>query len=299
MIVGTGNVGASIGFSLVSQRTAVNELILTDLNMADAEGEAMDLRDTLAVSPSFMKIRAGTYAAEAGDADIIVITAGASQKPGETRLDLLAKNADIFKDIIGQIMRTGFSGIFLVVSNPLDVMSYLAWRYSGLPEEQVIGSGTILDTARLRFRIAERLGTSPKSIHAYQVGEHGDSEFALWSLANLGGQSLSRFLTKKEQTEIEDFVRNEAYTIINKKGATYYGIGACVTQIINCILHDENRVLSISTYDDFTDCYYGFPTVLGRHGVVRRLDLELTERENIKLQTSINTIKSAIKSVKD
>lgn len=299
MIVGTGNVGASIGFSLVSQRTAVNELILTDLNMADAEGEAMDLRDTLAVSPSFMKIRAGTYAAEAGDADIIVITAGASQKPGETRLDLLAKNADIFKDIIGQIMRTGFSGIFLVVSNPLDVMSYLTWRYSGLPEEQVIGSGTILDTARLRFRIAERLGTSPKSIHAYQVGEHGDSEFALWSLANLGGQSLSRFLTKKEQTEIEDFVRNEAYTIINKKGATYYGIGACVTQIINCILHDENRVLSISTYDDFTDCYYGFPTVLGRHGVVRRLDLELTERENIKLQTSINTIKSAIKSVKD
>ena len=165
MIVGTGNVGASVGYCLINQRTAVSELVLTDINMEDAEGEAMDLRDTLAVSPSFMKISAGTYK-DAGDCDIIIITAGAPQKPGETRMDLLKKNAAIFKDMIDQIMESGFNGIFIVVSNPMDVLTYLTWRYSGLPAEQVIGSGTILDSARLRYRISERLGVSPKSVHA-------------------------------------------------------------------------------------------------------------------------------------
>lgn len=297
MIVGTGNVGASIGYCLVNQRTAVSELILTDINMEDAEGEAMDLRDTLAVSPSFMKISAGTYK-DAGDCDIIIITAGAPQKPGETRMDLLNKNAAIFKDMIGQIMESGFNGIFVVVTNPMDVMTYLTMRYSGLPAEQVIGSGTVLDSARLRYRISERLGVAPKSIHAFQIGEHGDTEFAIWSTATLGGQSLSDYLKAKDMSEIEDYARNEAYSIINKKGATYYGIGACVTKIINCILGDEKRVLAISSYDDFNDTYYGFPTILGRHGVVRRLDLKLTEKEGIKLQKSINAIKDAIKEVK-
>lgn len=297
MIVGTGNVGASIGYCLINQRTAVSELILTDINMEDAEGEAMDLRDTLAVSPSFMKISAGTYK-DAGDCDIIIITAGAPQKPGETRMDLLNKNAAIFKDMIGQIMESGFNGIFVVVTNPMDVMTYLTMRYSGLPAEQVIGSGTVLDSARLRYRISERLGVAPKSIHAFQIGEHGDTEFAIWSTATLGGQSLSDYLKAKDMSEIEDYARNEAYSIINKKGATYYGIGACVTKIINCILGDEKRVLAISSYDDFNDAYYGFPTILGRHGVVRRLDLKLTEKEGIKLQKSINAIKDAIKEVK-
>lgn len=296
MIVGTGNVGSSIGYCLVNQRTAVSELILTDINTEDAEGEAMDLRDTLAVSPSFMKISAGTYK-DAGDCDIIVITAGAPQKPGETRMDLLNKNAAIFKDMIGQIMESGFNGIFVVVTNPMDVMTYLTMRYSGLPAEQVIGSGTVLDSARLRYRISERLGVAPKSIHAFQIGEHGDTEFAIWSTATLGGQSLSDYLKAKDMSEIEDYARNEAYSIINKKGATYYGIGACVTKIINCILGDEKRVLAISSYDDFNDAYYGFPTILGRHGVIRRLDLKLTEKEGIKLQKSINAIKGAIKEV--
>lgn len=297
MIVGTGNVGASIGFSFISQRTAISELILTDLNLADAEGEAMDLRDTLAVSPSYLKIRASTYAADAADCDIIIITAGAPQKPGETRLDLLQKNATILKSIVKDIMKTGFHGLFLVVSNPVDLMTFLTWRYSGLPEEQVIGSGTVLDTARLRFRLAERLHTSPKSVHAYQIGEHGDTEFALWSLANLGGQPLTSFLRPRELTQIEETAKNQAYSIINKKGATYYGIGACVTKIVNCILHDEQRVLPISTFDPLNQIYYGFPAILGRHGVLRRLDLDLTEQEGIKLQTSINTLKSALKTI--
>ncbi|MBR3233701.1 L-lactate dehydrogenase [Candidatus Saccharibacteria bacterium] len=296
MIVGTGNVGASVGYCLVNQRTAVSELVLTDINMEDAEGEAMDLRDTLAVSPSYMKISSGTYK-DASDCDIIIITAGAPQKPGETRMDLLKKNAAIFKDMVGQIMESGFSGIFIVVSNPMDVMTYLTWRYSGLPSEQVIGSGTILDSARLRYRISERLGVSPKSVHAFQVGEHGDTEFALWSLSNLGGQPLTDLLTEKERDEIEDFARKEAYEIINKKGATYYGIGACVTKLVNCILGDEKRVLPVSSYDDFADVYNGFPAVVGRHGIVRRLELKITEKEGMKFQKSTNALKEAISEV--
>ena len=296
MIVGTGNVGASIGFSLVSQRTAVNELILTDLDMADAEGEVMDLQDTLAIAPSFLKIRAGSYTEEAADSDIIVLAAGAPQKPNQTRLDLLAENAKIFQNIITKIMSTGFNGIFIVVSNPVDVLSYLTWQYSGLPSEQVIGSGTLLDSARLRFRIAKQLNSSPKSIHAFQVGEHGDSEFTLWSQANFGGQKITDLIKTSELNKIEIDTKQAAYNIIAKKGATYYGIGACVTQIINCILHDEKRVLPISSYDNFTDSFYGFPTVLGRNGVEQRLDLNLSEKESIKLQKSINVIKSALKN---
>lgn len=296
MIVGTGNVGTSIGFSLVSQRTAVNELVLTDLDMADAEGEVMDLQDTLAIAPSFLKIRAGSYTEEAANSDIIVLAAGAPQKPHQTRLDLLAENAKIFQNIIAKIMSTGFNGIFIVVSNPVDVLAYLTWQYSGLPSEQIIGSGTLLDSARLRFRIAKQLNSSPKSIHAFQVGEHGDSEFTLWSQANFGGQKITDLIKASELSKIETDTKQAAYNIIAKKGATYYGIGACVTQIINSILHDEKRVLPISSYDNFTDSFYGFPTVLGRNGVERRLDLKLSEKEAIKLQKSINVIKSALKT---
>ena len=293
MIVGTGNVGASLGFCLVNQRTAISELILTDINADDAEGEAMDLRDTLAVSPAYMRICSGTYK-DAEDCDIVVITAGAPQKPGETRMDLLKKNAKIIKDMVGEIMGSGFNGIFIVVTNPMDVMTYLVQKYSDLPPEKVIGSGTILDSARLRFRISEELGVSPKSVHAFQVGEHGDTEFSLWSAASLGGQPLEKLIPNRKRQDIEDYVRDEAYEIISKKGATYYGIGACVAKLINCILGDERRVLPVSSYDSYSDVYYGFPAVIGREGVIRKLDLELSEKEGIKLQKSINALRAAI-----
>lgn len=295
MIVGTGNVGASIAYALINQRTPVKEIILTDLDADDAVGEAMDLCDALAVAPSFLRIRAAGYEAARG-CEICVITAGANQKPGETRTDLVQKNAQIIQDIVSKVMSNGFKGIFLVVSNPVDTLALLTWQYSGLPPEKVIGSGTVLDSARLRFKLAERLGVNPKSVHAYQIGEHGDSELTLWSTANIGGERLIDLVPESERAYFEDYVRNEAYSIIEKKGATHYGIGACAVQIINCILNDERRVLPVSSYDDNTGTYNGFPAVVGRQGVLRRLDINLTEAEGIAFQKSVNTIKQTLRS---
>ena len=297
MIVGTGNVGASIAYGIMNQRTAVNEIVLTDIIARDAEGEAMDLRDALAVAPSFVKIKNGTYK-DAHDCDVVVITAGAAQKPGETRLELLAKNVNIEKGMIDQIMASGFNGIFLIVTNPMDVLTYYAYKFSGLPAEKVIGSGTVLDSARLRARIGNYLNTNPKSVHAYQVGEHGDTELTLWSLADLGGQPITKLLDKNLRDGISDFVKNEAYDIIEKKGATYYGIATCVIDILNCIFNDELRVLPVSSYDHFSDTSFGWPTVVGRTGIIRRLDLKLSEHEGVELQKSINTLKKAISSVR-
>ena len=297
MIVGTGNVGASIAFALLNQRTAINEIVLTDIIAKDAEGEAMDLRDALSVAPSYIKISNGTYR-DARDCDVVVITAGAAQKPGETRMDLLEKNANILKGMVQQIMDSGFNGIFLVVTNPMDVLTYLVWKYSGLPAEKVIGSGTVLDSARLKTRIAGYLNVNPKSVSAYQIGEHGDTELTVWSKADVGGQRVEEVLSAEVREGISEFVRNEAYDIVEKKGATYYGIAACVAQILNCILNDEMRVLPVSSLDPFSDTYFGFPTVVGREGVIRRLDIKLTEKEGVLLQKSINALKKAIKSVK-
>lgn len=297
MIVGTGNVGASIAFALMNQRTAVNEIVLTDIIAKDAEGEAMDLRDALAVAPSYVKVSNGTYK-DAKDCDVVVITAGAAQKPGETRMELLKKNVNILKGMVEQIMASGFDGIFLVVTNPMDVLTYYTMKFSGLPAERVIGSGTVLDSARLRARIASYLNVNPKSVHAYQIGEHGDSELTLWSLADAGGQKITEMLPKDTLDGISDFVKNEAYDIIEKKGATYYGIATCVASILNCILNDEMRILPVSSYDGFSGTSFGFPSVVGRAGIIRRLDLKISEKEGIALQKSINTLKKAINSVK-
>lgn len=296
MIVGTGNVGSSIAYALLNQRTAVKEIILVDIDNEDAKGEVMDLSDALAVAPSYLKLKAGSYP-DAGDADVCIITAGANQKPGETRTDLVKKNAKIIKEIVESVMNSGFNGIFLMVSNPVDTLSFLTYKYSGLPSEKVIGSGTVLDSARLRYDLAKKLDVHPKSVHAYQVGEHGDSEFALWSLATIGGEKIEKLVSKADRSQIELDTRNRAYEIIRKKGATYYGIGACVTQIVNCILNDERRVLSVSNYDDNNGIYDGFPAVVGRDGIVRRLELPLSEQEGMKLQRSANAIKATIKEV--
>lgn len=298
MIVGTGNVGASIAFAALNQRTAINEIILTDIVAEDAEGEAMDLRDALAVAPSYVKISNGTYK-DAKDCDVVVITAGVPQKPGESRMELLSKNVAILKDMISQIMESGFNGIFLVVTNPMDVMTYFTLRFSGLPEEKVIGSGTVLDSARLKERISNYLNINPKSVHAYQVGEHGDTELTLWSLADAGGQNVTELLSETDRNNISDFVKNEAYEIINRKGATYYGIADSVVRILDSILNDELRILPVSSYDGFSGTCFGWPTVVGREGVIRRLDLKISENEGVELQKSINALKAAIDSVKE
>ena len=212
-------------------------------------------------------------------------------------IDLLKKNASIFRPMVKEIMQNGFRGIFLVITNPMDVMTYITWKYSGLPSDHVIGSGTVLDSARLRLKLSERLSIHPKSIHAFQVGEHGDSEFALWSTANVSGQPISTLVSKNTMDEIENYARNEAYEIIAKKGATHYGIGVCATHIIHSILNDERRVLPVSSYDDWQNVFTGFPTVIGRRGVIKRLDIKMSEEEGIKYQKSVNTLKEAIKEL--
>lgn len=193
-------------------------------------------------------------------------------------------------------MASGFDGIFLVVSNPMDVLSYLTYKFSGLPAERVIGSGTVLDSARLRQRVGGYLNLNPKSVHAYQIGEHGDSEFTLWSLADVGGEKIKNLLPRDTLADISEYVKNEAYDIINRKGATYYGVATCVAKILNCILNDERRILPVSSYDPFTECYYSFPAIIGREGIIRRLDLKLSESEGVSLQRSINVLKAAIDS---
>ena len=252
VIIGCGNVGMSYAYALLNQRTAVSELALIDLNQDRIEGEVMDLNHCLAFAPSKINIKVGTYQ-DCKDASIVCIAAGANQNPGETRMDLITKNSKIFKNIIDQVMENGFRGIFLVATNPLDVMTYLTWKYSGLPTSQIIGSGTSLDTSRLRYLGGERLNINPKNIHAYVIGEHGDSEFVPWSNANIGLQNIHRFLDSETLENIRVQVKNAAYEIINRKGATYYGIGMCLVRITNAILGDENSIITVSSYDENND----------------------------------------------
>jgi L-lactate dehydrogenase len=228
----------------------------------------------------------------------VVITAGARQLPGETRIDLIYKNAEIFKGIVGSVMESGFNGIFLVISNPMDVMTYLTWEYSGLPHSRVIGSGTVLDTSRLRYRVGHELKIDPKSINAYVVGEHGDSEFVPWSQADIGLEKLSSSLSHEKMAKIEVDVKNEAYEIIKKKGATFYGIGVCAVDITEAILSNRNAVLPVSNYDPYSKVYFGYPAIVGRDGVKRRISLDLSAGEQRKLENSIAVIKEAIGEVK-
>lgn len=256
----------------------------------------MDLNHCLAFAPSKIDIKIGTYD-DCKNADIVCIAAGANQEPGETRMDLISKNSRIFKSIVDKVMESGFDGIFLVATNPLDVMTYLTWKYSGLPASRVIGSGTTLDTARLRYLVGDKLGISPKNVHAYVIGEHGDSEFVPWSNANIGLQNIDNFLTDVELNEIYLEVKNAAYEIINRKGATYYGIGMCLVRITNAILGNENTIMTVSTYDSDNDIYMGLPTIINNDGAVKKIYVELNEEETAKLQNCVEIIKEAINSL--
>ena len=298
VVIGCGNVGMSYAYALLNQRTYVNELVLIDLNKERITGEAMDLNHCLAFAPSKISIKAGDYS-DCADATIVVIAAGANQEVGETRMDLIYKNSKIFKSIIDNVMASGFNGIFLVATNPLDVMTYITYKYSNLPTNKVIGSGTSLDTARLRYLIGEKLNINPKNVHAYVIGEHGDSEFVPWSNVNIGLQNINDYLSREEEETIENNVRNAAYEIINRKGATYYGIGMCLVRITNAILGDENTVITVSAYDENNDIYMAVPCVLNKNGIERKIYVKLNEEETYKLQNCVNTIKDAIKKIEN
>lgn len=293
VIVGCGNVGMSYAYAILNQRTYVNELVLIDVNTKRLEGEVMDLNHCLAYSPSKINIKLGEYS-DCKDAKIVVIAAGANQNIGETRMDLIHKNSKIFKSIVDSVMNSGFNGIFLVATNPLDVMTYLTYKYSNLPYNRVLGTGTTLDTARLRYLISEKVGISPKDIHAYVMGEHGDSEFIPWSNASIALKNIDYYLSEEEKIKIEDDVRNSAYEIIEKKGATYYGIGMCLVRITNAILGDENIILSISAYDKENDIYISTPAIVNSSGVKEKIYVPFNSEEETKIKNSINVIKNAI-----
>jgi L-lactate dehydrogenase len=304
-LVGTGFVGSSYAFALLNQGIT-EELVLIDLNKDKAEGDAMDLNHGLPFSPSRTKIWSGSYK-DCGDADLVVITAGANQKPGETRLDLVEKNTKIFKGIVEEIMASGFDGIFLVATNPVDILTYAVWKFSGLPKERVIGSGTILDTARFRFLLGEYFDVDTRNVHAYIIGEHGDTELPVWSHADIAGTSISEWTKNKDGFNQEDLdqlflnVRDAAYHIIERKGATYYGIAMGLVRLTKAILRNENSVLTVSAYlaGEYgqNDIYIGVPAVVNRKGIREIVELDLSEEENEKFTNSVNVLKKTMEPV--
>lgn len=296
VLIGTGMVGMSFAYALVNQGGICNELVLIDVNKEKAVGEAMDLNHGLAFAKSNMKIYAGDYH-DCADADIIVIAAGVAQKNGETRLDLLRRNTDVFRSIITPVVKSGFDGIFLVATNPVDIMTRVTYELSRFGASRVIGTGTSLDTARLRYLLGDYFTVDPKNIHAYVIGEHGDSEFVPLSQVMLATKQVTEILadprnsyTADDMNKIEEQVRTAAYKIIEAKSATYYGIGMAVTRIVKAILGDENSVLTVSAklcgeYDS-RGVFIGVPCIIGRNGVKEVLELSLTDDEKEKFRAS-------------
>ena len=298
VLVGTGFVGMSMAYSMLN-RGGISELILIDVLKDKAKGEEMDLSHGLPFAPQKMIIKAGEYS-ECKDAQIVVITAGVAQKPGQTRLELAEVNAKIVKEITQNIMASGFNGIIIVASNPVDLMTYVVSEVSGLPRNQVFGSGTVLDTARLRYMIGDYLKLSSKNIHAYIMGEHGDSSFVPWDYAYVGCKKIVDVMkdnnhSMKKLQEIHEDVVNAAYEIIDKKKATYYGIGMSLYRIVRAVLDDENSILTVSTYLDNkynqNDVYIGVPAVINSKGVRELVELNLNEEEQAKLDNSCKLIK--------
>ena len=286
VIVGTGNVGMAYAYSIVISGSFVDELVLIDINKEKAEGEAMDLNHALSYAPKKIKIKSGTYA-DCANADIICIAAGAAQAPGETRTDLLEKNIRIFKGIITEILKTNFNGIFLIATNPLDTLTYATMKLSGFNPNKVIGSGTTLDSARLKYIVAEKLNLNAKDVHGYVLGEHGDSEFVAWENVTIAGNPVSKMLNKNDMSKINYDVKTSAYDIINKKGNTSYGIGMCLLGITNSILNNEGKILTVSCYSKEHDCYFSKPCIINKKGVAKQLYINLNKTSEAKLMDSI------------
>ena len=295
VLVGCGNVGMSYAYCLIGG-SSVDELVLIDINKAKAEGEALDLLHASSCSKRKIKIKAGNYS-DCNNADIVCIAAGRNQDIGESRLDLIEKNIAVFKSIIIEINKTSFNGIYLIATNPLDAMTYATMKLSNFPKERVIGSGTTLDTARLRFLISEETQINPKNIHAYVIGEHGDSEIIPWSNAMIGLTNVDKFLTQSKKNKILKDVRNSAYEIINKKGNTAYGIGMCLRNLTDAILNDSNSIFTVSSYQPNLKVCIGMPTIINRNGVREVLKLDMTEIELNEFNSSVKTVKDTIKKI--
>jgi L-lactate dehydrogenase len=304
-IIGCGFVGATTAFSIV-QSGLFSEIVLIDADKKKAEGEAMDLNHGIPFLHS-MKIYAGDYS-DLADCYITIITAGGGQKPNQTRLDLVKQNANIYKSIIPQITAVNTEGILLIVSNPVDVMTYVAMKLSGFPSSRVLGSGTVLDTARLKYLLGEHLGVDSRSVHAFIIGEHGDSELPVYSSANISGIDLNGFCNsvngaceKNDLDNIYQEVKNSAYRIIEKKGATYYAIALATTRIVEAIVKNQHSVMPVSCYVEghygLNDVCLGIPAILGSNGIEKVLDIPLNDEETEKLTASANKLKEVIKDL--
>lgn len=302
VLVGTGFVGMSMAYSFLTTG-GVDELVLIDVDKEKAIGEAMDLQHGLPYARNKMIIKSGNYS-ECADAEIVVITAGTPQRPGQSRLDMTSINTKIMKSIVEEVMKSGFDGILVVASNPVDLMSYVAWVVSGLPKNRVIGSGTILDTARLRYLMSEYLQVSTNNVHAYLMGEHGDSSFVPWTHAYIGSKSLLELLDEKgkDLQVLNDFyhqVQQAAYEIIERKKATYYGIGLALNHLVLAILNDEHIIMTVSTYMNgdygWDDIYIGVPAKIGHNGIEEIIHLALNEVDQAKFNQSVITLKEVLK----
>ncbi len=303
-IIGCGFVGSASAFALM-ESSLFSEIVLIDADKNRAEGEALDISHGLPFSKP-MQIYAGNYE-DISDASVVIITAGAGQKPGETRLDLVKKNTAIFKTIIPQITQYNKDGILLVVANPVDILTYVAKKISGFPDNRVFGSGTVLDTARLKYLLGKRLAVDSRSIHAFIIGEHGDSEIAAWSSANVSGIPLHNFCEmrghfehEKAMIEIAEDVKNSAYEIIEKKKATYYGIAMSVKRICEAIVRDEKSILPVSSIqntDEIHDVALSMPVIVGKYGVEGAVPIELDDNEKAALKKSADTLKAILDDV--
>ncbi|EXU60488.1 L-lactate dehydrogenase [Mycoplasma mycoides] len=306
VLIGAGAVGTSFLYAAINQGIA-EHYVLIDAFPQPAEGNALDLSDTLAVIPhSFTSIKAGTYE-DCKDADVVVITAGRPQKPGETRLEMVAGNAEIMKNIATEVKKSGFDGITVIASNPVDVITHVYQKVTGFDPHKVIGSGTTLDSARLRRLVGQKLNIKPESVQAYVAGEHGDSSVAIWSQANIMGRPILDYvkcgcLTLEDLDQIQKDTVDMAYKIINLKRATFYGIGACLTKIVNAVLRDEKSTLMVGAqlngeYKN-KDLYTGVPAIIGANGWERIIEWDLTKEEQEKFDKSCETLHKTIDSVK-
>ena len=305
-IVGTGLVGASAGYSLVNQNIC-DELLLIDINHERAVGEAMDLQHCIDFTTSRTKVAVGSFE-DCTDMDIVIITAGGPPKPGQTRLDTLEISAKIAKSVVQEVMKSGFNGIFLVASNPVDIITYQVWKESGLPRNQVLGTGTSLDSSRLKSILSQHIDVDPRSIHGYTLGEHGDSQFAAWSHLTIGGKPFMQILEEQKETlahidldEIIDQVRKAGFEILHRKGTTYYGIGCALASIVRSIFNDDHKILAVSTILDgeygYENIATGVPAILTRQGVKEVVELNLTDDEKAKFDHSNEVLRKYMATI--